>query len=94
MSLPWLKGSDLKKFACWFGCRGNCPGCQMTLTWNLWRRFCHCGVPATGYRSMARDADVEFFCDDHFQDVPSEGDAAAPMSLEPIGRRRERMRTL
>lgn len=65
-----MKGRELKRSKCWFGCRGNCPGCQVTLDWNLWRQRCACGEPATGYRAMALDADVEFFCDEHFQDVP------------------------
>ena len=54
----------------WFGCRGNCPSCQFAMDWNLFRKFCHCGEPATSYRAMALDLDVEFFCDEHFQDVP------------------------
>ncbi len=65
-----IKGRDLKRFTCWFGCRGKCLGCQLTLDWNLIRQYCHCGAPATGYRSMGRDEDVEFFCDDHFKGVP------------------------
>ena len=57
----------------WFGCQGNCPACQAALEYNLFRRVCHCGEPATGYRAMGADVAVEFFCDDHFQDVPKEG---------------------
>ena len=56
----------------WFGCRGNCPACQVALEFNTWRRFCHCGAPATGYRAMGPDVEVEYFCDEHFQDVPME----------------------
>lgn len=61
-----MKGRALWVAKCWFGCRGNCPGCQVSRQHNLWRKFCHCGVPATGYRAMGVDADVEFFCDEHF----------------------------
>lgn len=68
-----MKGREFKRFKCWFKwgtCAGRCPGCQLTFDWNLWRKFCDCGAPATGYRVMSLDADVEFFCDEHFQDVP------------------------
>lgn len=54
----------------WFGCNGNCPACQIAWSYNLSRAFCHCGKPANGYRAMGADIDVEFFCDEHFQDVP------------------------
>lgn len=57
-----MKGREFVRFECWFG--------------NLWRKFCNCGEPATGYRSMGADIDVEFFCDEHFQDVPSPSDPA------------------
>lgn len=55
----------------WFRCQGNCPSCQVALNHNLAGERCHCGAKATGYRSMSADADVEFFCDEHFQDVPT-----------------------
>jgi hypothetical protein len=55
----------------WFGCTGNCPTCQVCLDYNLSREYCHCGEKATGYRAMGADAEVEFFCDEHFQDVPA-----------------------
>lgn len=66
-----MKGRELRRFKCWFGCKGNCPGCQVALNWNLCRQYCACGKPATGYRTMGADLDVEFFCDEHFQDVPA-----------------------
>lgn len=66
-----MKGRELWIAAHWFGCRGHCPGCQVSLHHNLWRQVCHCGAAATGYRAMSADAEVEFFCDEHFQDVPS-----------------------
>jgi hypothetical protein len=72
-----MKGRELVRFKCWSGCRGNCPACQVTLNWNLMGKRCHCGVIATGYRSMGADIDVEFFCDEHFQDVPVESPQAA-----------------
>lgn len=66
-----MKGRELNGVAeHWFGCRGNCPSCQFAWHFNLFRQFCHCGLPATGYRAMGLDLDVEFFCDAHFQDVP------------------------
>lgn len=66
-----MKGRALWRPTHWFGCRGYCPGCQVCLSYNLWHQFCHCGSPATGYRAMSFDGDVEFFCDAHFQNVPS-----------------------
>lgn len=70
MAKPDLLGRDLVMFRHWFGCRGHCLGCQLTLEWNLHQRFCHCGAPATGFRALGPDVLVEFFCDEHFQDVP------------------------
>ena len=66
-----MNGRELTRFKCWDRCRGNCPGCQLTRDWNLWRQFCHCGDKATGYRALGADIAVEFFCDEHFQDVPA-----------------------
>jgi hypothetical protein len=71
MALAPLKGRDLWRPNHWFSCKGNCPSCQVCLKYNLFRRFCHCGDPATGYRAMGAEADVEFFCNEHFQDVPA-----------------------
>lgn len=68
-----MKGREMWRSECWWpGCtgEGGCPGCSVSFAFNLWRQFCACGAPATGYRSMGADIDVEFFCDEHFQDVP------------------------
>jgi hypothetical protein len=54
----------------WFGCRGSCPSCQVALKHNLFAQYCHCGNRATGYRTLSADSVVEFFCDEHFQDLP------------------------
>lgn len=72
-----MKGRELWRVKHWFGCKGNCPGCQVMFNYNLSRKFCACGEPATGYRSMGADIDVEFFCDEHFQDIPSAAHEAA-----------------
>jgi len=68
-----MRGRDITRFKCWHPewCTGTCQGCKLTLDWAIWRQVCHCGVPATGYRSMSPDAEVEFFCEAHFQDVPT-----------------------
>lgn len=52
---------------------GKCWHCRIALDWNLMHRYCHCGEKARGYRVMSADAPVEFFCDEHFQDIPGRG---------------------
>lgn len=74
-----MMGRELMRSPCWSvikNCGGRCPGCQVTLDWNLMGRRCACGDKATGYRALAADAPVEFFCDIHFQGVPSPMEAA------------------
>lgn len=51
----------------------RCLSCLAAMDYNIWRKFCYCGAPANGYRSMGLDLPVEFFCDEHFQDVPVVG---------------------
>lgn len=48
---------------------GRCLSCKAALDYNLYGQCCVCGEPATGYRTLGADADVEFFCDAHFQGV-------------------------
>lgn len=82
-----MKGRELKFVRKhWPGCRGNCPSCQVAWHFNLWRQFCHCGKPATGYRAMGPNIDVEFFCDEHFQDVPrADVPHETPDTVGPVG---------
>ena len=82
LSRPML-GRELWIASHWFGCKGNCPGCQVAFNYNLWRRFCHCGEPATGYRATAADSPVEFFCDEHFQGLPES--AQTVDAVDPVG---------
>lgn len=44
----------------------RCWSCSVSIDFNVAHRKCHCGESATGYRALSSDADVEFFCDDHF----------------------------
>jgi hypothetical protein len=67
-----VKGRELwhPRIKHWFGCRGNCPACQVAWNHDLYHAFCACGVPATGYRTLGANVDVEFFCDEHELHVP------------------------
>lgn len=49
----------------------HCSSCQAAMHFNLSRQSCLvCGEPANGYRTLGADVPVEFFCDEHWQDVP------------------------
>ena len=50
--------------------RDGCLSCEVAVDWNIWRKFCACGVPAIGYVIRARE-DVGFYCDEHYEDVRS-----------------------
>lgn len=50
----------------------TCISCQFSLDWNVGRRYCiRCGEPAIGYRCLSFDVPIEFFCAEHWEDVPS-----------------------
>ena len=49
----------------------NCLSCLSAMRYNLHRAFCACGAVATSYRTMAAADPVEYFCDEHFQDMPA-----------------------
>lgn len=63
-----MKGRELwgPRIKHWGGCQGNCPACQVAWSFDVARQRCHCGEPATGYRSTGPDDDVEYFCDEHY----------------------------
>jgi hypothetical protein len=46
--------------------KGDCLSCQVAVDWNVYRQFCWCGQPATGYHVKQQSAPVEFTCDEHF----------------------------
>lgn len=48
----------------------HCLSCRISIDWNVMRQYCHCGAPATGYRTLGVNIETEFFCDEHFQGVP------------------------
>lgn len=50
----------------------SCVHCRVSIDFNVSHRRCACGEKAIGYRVLTPDSDVEFFCDVHFQGMPTE----------------------
>ena len=47
----------------------HCMSCHVSIDFNVAHRPCACGNKAVGYRILSADADVEFFCDEHFKGI-------------------------
>lgn len=50
--------------------REKCWSCDLAVEFSVLGQRCACGAKATGYRTMSAYEPVEYFCDEHFQDVP------------------------